>query len=66
MHTLDILDIGHTLLFQKSGEVDEREGMPLDGLWTVILAAMIEDVLINGRTDSAPYSLRGKLAGARR
>src|SRR5579885_1587716 len=66
MYALDILDESHTLFFQKSGEVAEREGMPLDGLWAVVLATVIEDVLSDGCTDRAFGPLRRTFASARR
>ena len=52
MHALDILERGYTLLFQKISEAPEREGMPFKGLWAMVLAAVIEKVLFDGRTQS--------------
>jgi len=42
MHALDILDRGYTLLFEKISEVAERERVPFKGLWTMVLATMVE------------------------
>ena len=42
MHTLDVLDTGHALLFQEISEVAEREGVPFKSLWAMVLAAMVE------------------------
>ena len=52
MHALDILDRGYTLLFEKISEVAERERVPFKGLWAMVLAAVIEKVLFDGRTES--------------
>src|SRR6266516_2117336 len=62
MHALYVLDKGHTLLFQKISEVTERDSMPFNGLWTMVLATVIENVLSNGRPDSAFRTRRETLA----
>lgn len=38
---------------QEVGKVAERERVPLDRFGAVVLAAMVEDVLVNGRTQRA-------------
>jgi hypothetical protein len=65
MYALDVLDEDYVLLFQKIGEVAERKRMPLDRLGAVVLAAVIEDVLINGRGERAFRPRRGTLANPR-
>jgi hypothetical protein len=47
MHTLDILNTGDALLFQESGEVVERERVPLNRFRAVVLATMVKNVLFN-------------------
>jgi hypothetical protein len=65
MHTLYVLDKGHTFLFQKISEVSERERMPFNGLRTMVLTTMIENVLFKGHTESAFCTLRRTLTNLR-
>src|SRR5512142_2055671 len=62
MHTLDILDEGHALLFQERGEVAERQRMPFNRLRAVVLTAMVEDVLLNRGAQSAFPTSSGTFA----
>jgi hypothetical protein len=56
----------HALLFQKIGEVTERELMPFNRFEAVVLASMIENILFNGRT-KRPFHYSGRaLAVVRR
>lgn len=52
MHALNIFNKGDALLFQEISEVTERERVPFNCLRAVVLTAMIENVLFNGRTNS--------------
>ena len=62
MYPLDILDIGDALLFQVVGEIAQREIVPFDSLGAMVLTLMVEDVLIDGRTEGALGTTRGTLA----
>lgn len=62
MHTLNILDKGHAVLFEERGEVAERKSMRCNGFGAVVLAAMLKNVLFNRGTQSAFRTRRGTLA----
>jgi len=47
MHPFDLLDTGYLLLFQKSRQLSECEGMPFNGFGTVVLTLVVKNVLIN-------------------
>jgi hypothetical protein len=61
MHALDVLDRGHPLPFQEISEVPERERMPFNGLGTMVLTTMVENVLLNSRAESTFCTSRERL-----
>ncbi len=62
MHSLNLFQVDHPLVLQKVRQISQSEGMPLNGLLTVILTPVVEEILFDACTKQTLWTLESSVA----